>query len=128
MINMAVKFYYTKPIFIFKGAFLRIDGSDEVSIPKQKYKMGKRMTLAAIWDESTNEIRFGYAICHESDKFVKKIGQELALKSAKENPIMIISQFSGCFKDYLNLVRHFGHMEERKFYNKYYGNLINGII
>lgn len=123
-----VKYYYTKPIFIFKGAFLRIDGGDEVSVPKQKYKEGKRMTMAAIWNDDTNEVRFGIAICHESDKFVKKIGQQLSEKCARENPIMIVSHFSGNFKDYLNLVRHIGHMEERRFYNKYYKNLINGII
>ena len=34
-----VKYYYTKPVFIYKGAFLRIDGSDEVSIPNQKFKV-----------------------------------------------------------------------------------------
>lgn len=123
-----VKYYYTKPIFIFKGAYLRIDGSSEVSIPKQKMKEGKRMTLAAILNTETNEVRFGIAVCHETDKFVKKIGQQLAEKAARENPIMIVSHFSGNFKDYLNLVRHTGHMEERKFYNKYYRNLINGIL
>lgn len=123
-----VKYYYSKPVFIFKGAFLRIDGADEVSIPKQKYKEGKRMTMAGIWDQDTGEVRFGLSICHESDKFVKKIGQELAEKNARENPIMIVSHFSGNFKDYLNLIRHTGHMEERRFYNKYYKNLINGII
>lgn len=123
-----VKYYYTKPIFIFKGAFLRIDGYDEVSIPKQTYVEGKRMTMAAILNPDTNEVRFGISICHESDKFVKKIGQKLAEKSARENPIMIVSHFSGNFKDFLNLVRHTGHMEERKFYNKYYRNLINGIL
>ena len=123
-----VKYYYSKPIFVFKGAFLRIDGEDEVSIPKQKYKEGKRMTMAGIWNEDTGEVRFGLSICHESDKFVKKIGQELAEKNARENPIMIVSHFSGNFKDYLNLIRHTGHMEERRFYNKYYKNLINGII
>ena len=123
-----VKYYYTKPIFIFKGAFIRIDGRDEVSIPKQKYKEGKRMTMAAIWDEDTNQVRFGISVCHETDVFVKKIGQQLAEKCARENPIMIVSHFSGNFKDYLNLVRHMGHMEERRFYNKYYRNLINGIL
>jgi hypothetical protein len=123
-----VKYYYSKPIFVFKGAFLRIDGEDEVSIPKQKYKEGKRMTMAGIWNEDTGEVRFGLSICHESDKFVKKIGQKLAEKNARENPIMIVSHFSGNFKDYLNLIRHTGHMEERRFYNKYYKNLINGII
>lgn len=123
-----VKYYYTKPILIFKGAFLRIDSGDEVSIPKQKYVEGKRMTMAAILNEDTNEVKFGISICHESDKFVKKVGQQLAEKCAREKPIMIISHFSGNFKDYLNLVRHIGHMEERRFYNKYYKNLINGII
>jgi hypothetical protein len=123
-----VKYYYSKPIFVFKGAFLRIDGEDEVSIPKQKYKEGKRMTMAGIWNEDTGEVRFGLSICHESDKFVKKVGQKLAEKNARENPIMIVSHFSGNFKDYLNLIRHTGHMEERRFYNKYYKNLINGII
>lgn len=123
-----VKYYYTKPIFIFKGAFIRIDGRDEVSIPKQKYKEGKRMTMAAIWDEDTNQVRFGISVCHETDRFEKKIGQQLAEKCARENPIMIVSHFSGNFKDYLNLVRHMGHMEERRFYNKYYRNLINGIL
>jgi len=123
-----VKYYYSKPIFVFKGAFLRIDGEDEVSIPKQKYKEGKRMTMAGIWNEDTGEVRFGLSVCHESDKFVKKVGQKLAEKNARENPIMIVSHFSGNFKDYLNLIRHTGHMEERRFYNKYYKNLINGII
>lgn len=123
-----VKYYYTKPILIFKGAFLRIDGAHEVSIPKQKYVEGKRMTMAAILDEDTNTIRFGMSVCHESDKFVKKIGQQIAEKNARENPFMIVSHYSGNFKDFLNLVRHTGHMEERKFYNKYYRSLINGII
>ena len=41
-----------------------------------------------------------------------------------ENPIMIVSHFSGNFKDYLNLVRHTGHMEERRFFRKYYKNLM----
>lgn len=123
-----VKYYYTKPIYLYRGAFLHIDGNREVSIPKQKFKEGKRMTMAAIWNEDTGEIRFGIAVCHESDRFVKKIGQQLAEKSARENPVMIISHFSGEFKDFLNLVRHNGHMEERRFYNKYYQNLIKGIM
>lgn len=123
-----IKYYYTKPIFFFKGASFRLDGVDSISVPKQKKKEGKRMTLAGIWNEENGEVRFGIAICHESDKFVKKIGQRLAEKNARENPIMIVSHFSGKFKDYLNLVRHTGHMEERRFYNKYYKNLINGIL
>lgn len=123
-----VKYYYTKPVFIYKGAFLRIDGSDEVSIPNQKFKEGKRMTMAAIWDDDTKEVRFGVAVCHESDKFVKKVGQKLAEQRARENPIMIVSYFSGQFKDFLNLVRHTGNMEERRFYDKHYKHLIKGIL
>ena len=123
-----VKYFYTKPIFIFKAAAMQIDGHDLYSVPKQKMKEGKRMTMAGILNPETNEVRFGLAVCHEQDRFVKKVGRELALKAAKENPFMIVSHFSGDFKDFLNLVRHTGHMEERKFYRKYYGNLINGII
>ena len=123
-----VKYFYTKPIFMFKSASFQLDGKDVVSVPKQKMAEGKRMTMAGFLDPNTNEVRFGISICHEKDKFVKKIGRELALKAAKENPFMIVSHFSGNFKDFLNLVRHTGHMEERKFYKKYYNNLINGII
>lgn len=123
-----VKYYYTKPITFFKGAFIRIDGHDEVSIPNQKMIQGKRMTIAALYDEDDHEIRFGMAICHETDKFVKKIGQEIALKQAREKPFMIITHFSGKFKDFLDIVRHTGHMEERKFYTKYYKNYIKGIL
>lgn len=123
-----VKYFYTKPVFIFKAASFQINGFDEVSVPHQKFKEGKRMTIAGLLDPDTNQVRFGRVICHEKDRFVKKIGRELALKAAKENPFMIISHFSGDFKDFINLVRHTGHMEERKFYKKYYNNLINGII
>ena len=119
-----VKYYYTKPILFFKGAFLQIDGYQKTAFPPQKFKEGKRMTMAAIWNEDTGEVRFGISVCHEHDKFVKKIGQQLAEKQARENPIMIVSHFSGNFKDYLNLVRHTGHMEERRFFRKYYKNLI----
>ena len=123
-----VKYFYTKPVFIFNAANLQIDGKCLYSVPDQKMKIGKRMTMAGFFDQETNEVRFGLAICNEKDRFVKKIGRELALKAAKENPFMIVSHFSGDFKDFINLVRHTGHMEERKFYKKYYNNLINGII
>jgi hypothetical protein len=119
-----VKYYYTKPILFFKGAYLKIDGQERAAVPPQIFKEGKRMTMAAIWDQDKNEVRFGISICHEKDRFVKKIGQKLAEKCAKENPIMIVSHFSGNFKDYLNLVRHTGHMEERRFFRKYYKNLM----
>ena len=122
-----VKYYYTKPIFFFKAASFKLDGIDQVSALKP-YSCGKRMTMAAIYNNETNEVRIGLSICHESDKFVKKVGQRLSEKQARESPIMIISHFSGKFKDFLSLVRHTGHMEERKFFNKYYKNYVKSIV
>lgn len=122
-----VKYYYTKPITFYSSSMFILDGVEQISMRKVKQE-GKRMTLAGIWNEDTGEVRFGMSICHEKDKFKKKTGQQIAEKNARENPILIISHFSGDFKDYLNLVRHTGHMEERKFYKKYYNHLLKNTL
>lgn len=124
----AVKFYYSKPIEFFKSARIKVDGRYYVCDRQTASTTGKRMTMAAIFDQDAKTIRFGLAICHEQDRFVKKIGQELAIKSAREKPIMIITEYKGNFKDFLDLVREVGKMEEKRFLKKNYKNFVTGII
>lgn len=49
-----------------------------------------RVTVCGLFDEKTNSVSFGVARCSAKDRFTKRVGRDLALKRAKENPYVVV--------------------------------------
>lgn len=56
-----------------------------------KTKHFPRITICGIYDDETETLSFGAAICSPKDRFVKSIGRDLAFKRANEEPCKIVS-------------------------------------
>lgn len=97
-----VKYYYTRPIRLYTG--LVIGGE---CIPARKVKQGKRFTFSVVFDDESETIKFGMATCNENDNFSKKIGRELSLNRAKNEPIHVITGFKGIRNEFADEIMEF---------------------
>lgn len=89
-----IRFYYSRPMYTVsvvalsnhRGEFLP---EKVVAFSKSSMKEVPRMTICAILDLDRWTMSFGVARCNPADNFCRKIGREVALKNARENPIFV---------------------------------------
>lgn len=48
-----------------------------------------RITICSLLNEDRTKLSFGVAVCSAKDRFVKKVGRELAYKRALEHPFKV---------------------------------------
>lgn len=71
-----------------------------VVVKKRKKNKQRRATVAAIFDEDSQQFKFGVAICSEKDQFLKKYGRDAALGQAwSKNPAWLRSIPEGSLVD-----------------------------
>ena len=84
-----VKYYYSIPVHIRTLPVVTDAQGNPVYIPKikpTKVRNAPRITVAAIWNTTTNEITFGSSVCSPKDVFSKAVGREIAFKRANKFP------------------------------------------
>ena len=85
-----VKYYYSEPFAVSNvpvvlgnnGQIIDYYDGKKLTITKKLPKV----TVASLYDPDTNSMSFGIAVCSPKDMFVKKIGREIALERAKNEP------------------------------------------
>lgn len=84
-----VKYYYSHATQIRKLPVITDDSGEVLFICDKKLAtISKlpRITVASVYDDETNVLAFGVAICSPKDLFKKSIGREIAYKRALETP------------------------------------------
>lgn len=86
-----VRFYYSTPLNIVSAVALdqNFDLDGVIGVYKSSSRPTPRITICTILNEDRTQLSFGIAVCSKKDRFIKKIGRELAYKAALENPILI---------------------------------------
>ena len=94
--SRVVKYYYSSPVYLADLANNPLMDKTVVSHIRQ----AKRFTMAMVYDDDSQTIKFGLSICMPNDNFNKKIGREIAERNAESYPFHIITNFSGRRNDY----------------------------
>lgn len=94
--SRVVKYYYSSPVYLADLANNPLMDKAVVSHIRQ----AKRFTMAIVYDDDSQTIKFGLSICMPNDNFNKKIGREIAERNAESCPFHIITNFSGRRNDY----------------------------
>lgn len=84
------RFYYSVPtvtVTVEKIDYPEFDVDDITAYYSQTMKPTARMTICSVLNDAGDTLSFGVALCSEKDRFVKKIGRELAYNRAINNPI-----------------------------------------
>lgn len=98
--SKVTKYYYTSPIFI--GTITNNPLLDKTVVSKIRH--GRRYTIAAVYDDDDQTIKFGLATCQPIDNFCKETGRKIAEKNAMENPFYVITGFTGRRNDFADEV------------------------
>jgi hypothetical protein len=94
--SRVVKYYYSSPVYLADLANNPLMDKTVVSHIRQ----AKRFTMAMVYDDDSQTIKFGLSICMPNDNFNKKIGREIAERIAESCPFHIITNFSARRNDY----------------------------
>ncbi len=97
--SKVAKFYHTQPEFVscaFNPIFNRVF--------TRKVKISTHYTFAAVYDDESQQIRFGMAKCNVKDNFCKAIEREIATRNADDRPFYVINNFNGRRNDYADQV------------------------
>ena len=84
-----VKYYYSKPVHIRRVPVITDDEGNVMFIYDKidpTVKRLPRVTVASVYDPTTNTMTFGSAVCSPKDTFSKSVGRDLAEKRARTNP------------------------------------------
>ena len=89
-----IRFYYSRPMYTVSVVSLsnhrgEFNPEKIVGFSKSSMKEVPRITVCAILDLDLWQMSFGVARCNECDNFCRKTGREIALKNARENPVLI---------------------------------------
>lgn len=90
---MNAKYVYSEPIAkVEKNVYVDANGNQIATTksPNAKYSSLPRYTVCSILDEKTRTLTFGVARCSSKDRFNKKVGRELSLQRALNNPVCTI--------------------------------------
>ena len=87
---ISVKYYYSEPAYKVFMEALTDDSGNIVYVPdkknQQKAKRIHRIIVASVYDNQSNSLSFGVAICSPRDVFSKYIGRKLAFARALHDP------------------------------------------
>lgn len=89
-----IRFYYSRPMYTVSVVALSNHRGEfapdkVIAFSKSSMKEVPRITVCAVLDLDTWEMSFGVARCNPGDNFCRRTGREVALKNAKENPILV---------------------------------------
>lgn len=85
------RFYYSTPMYTVKVAAVGANGFNPYNVVGyygNTIEQMPRITICTILSEDKTKLSFGVAMCSKKDRFVKKIGRELAYNRALNSPIM----------------------------------------
>ena len=90
-----IKYYYSQPMYTanvlvpgnHRGEF---NFSKILGYSKSSIKEIPRITICSVLDVTTWTMSFGVARCNPKDIFCKATGKEIALKCARENPVLVL--------------------------------------
>lgn len=116
-----VKYYYSKPL-VFNTIVKHPTTGKNIKVSS---KVGRRYTIAIVYDYEAKTIKFGLAICQGIDNFNKKIGGSIALAKATTEPFKVITNFNGRRNDYADEVIKICIETENKLLKKTYPYLFN---
>lgn len=116
-----VKYYYSDPVHFGDLAYNPVLDKTVVS----KIRLGKRFTMAMIYDDDSQTIKFGCATCMPADNFDKKIGRAIAEKNAEEKPFHVITGFNGKRNDYADRAMEICVAYEKKLLKHSYPTIFN---
>lgn len=88
-----VKYYYSEAVNVRKlPVYTDAEGNVLFISEKEPSDVKKlpRVTVAAVYDDITNTMSFGAAICSPKDTFKKSIGRDLAYERATTSPEVIV--------------------------------------
>ena len=95
IMSRVVKYYYSTPIY-----FADIANTPTGKTAVGRLRQAKRFTMAMVYDDDSQTIKFGLSVCMPNDNFNKKIGREIAERNAENCPFHVITNFSGRRNDY----------------------------
>lgn len=119
--SKVVKYYYSSPVI---KATITINPILNKTVIGKVYQ-GRRYTIAAVFNDEDNTIKFGLATCQPTDNFCKATGRQIAEKNAIEKPFHIIENFTGCRNDYADEVMRIMTEKEFKLLKRGNPNLFN---
>ena len=118
-----IKYFYTEPLFMVKESTIVNRYGDEYyrQITKDVLTEFPRLTVCGIFDSETMKMNIGIAKCSSEDKFVKKIGREIAQDKAENNPTIILSispeeSIHDIFMDHAIMIEHTHIISNGKYY------------
>lgn len=85
------RFYYSVPLNTVSAIAVNqnFDLDGILGIYKASSQSMPRITICTILNEDRTQLSFGVAVCSKKDRFIKKVGRDLAYKIASEDPIFI---------------------------------------
>ena len=86
------RFYYSVPRSVVKALVVGTQDftlDDVVGFYKSSIQPMPRITICSLLNEDRTKLSFGVAVCSAKDRFVKKVGRELAYKRALEHPFKV---------------------------------------
>lgn len=85
-------FYYSFPLSTVKALVVGIQDfnpADVVGFYEHSIQPMPRITICSLLSEDHTKLSFGVAVCSTKDRFIKKVGRELAYKRALEHPFKV---------------------------------------
>lgn len=117
---MVTKYYYTSPVY------LGLVGENHLGqTAVWNEHLGKRFTMAVVYDDDSHSIKFGLATCLPVDNFCKATGRKIAYENALNKPFHVISDFNGKRNDYADHVMEILIAKENNLLKKNYPYLYN---
>lgn len=86
------RFYYSVPLSTVKAMVVGTQDftlGDIVGFYKSSVQPLPRITICSLLSEDRTKLSFGVAVCSAKDRFVKKVGREMAYKRAVEKPFKV---------------------------------------
>lgn len=87
------RFYYSAPMYTVKVAVIGANGfnpDNVIGYYGNTVEQMPRITICSILSDDKTHLSFGVAMCSKKDRFVKKIGRELAYNRALNSPIATV--------------------------------------
>ena len=88
-----VKYYYSKGIHVRYLPCITDDQGDVIGYVSKNFAPSRklpRVTVASVYNNETNTMTFGMAVCSPKDTFKKSTGRDLAYQRAITSPMCTI--------------------------------------
>ena len=88
-----VRFYYSAPVVTATVAMIETSEFDPDAVLgfwSTSRKPLPRITICAVFNEKDSTLSFGAALCSAKDRFIKKVGREIAEQRARTNPMKVV--------------------------------------